>query len=90
MRRTAALAAREVAVDALFRQTGVIRAGTLAEMFDLAALLGSQPLPRGRRVGIITNAGGPAILAADARTRRGPASRPTLRTSGRVRPRPCG
>lgn len=63
---TAALAAREVAVDALFRLTGVIRADTLEEMFDLAAALGSQPLPRGRRVGIVTNAGGPAILCADA------------------------
>lgn len=63
---TAALAAKEVAVDALFRLTGVIRADTLEEMFDLAAALGSQPLPRGRRVGIVTNAGGPAILCADA------------------------
>jgi acetyl coenzyme A synthetase (ADP forming)-like protein len=63
---TAALAASDVAVDALFQQTGVIRAETLEEMFDLAALLGSQPLPRGRRVGIITNAGGPGILCADA------------------------
>ena len=63
---TAALAAREVAVDALFRQTGMIRAETLEEMFDLAALLGSQPLPAGRRLGILTNAGGPGILCADA------------------------
>jgi len=63
---TAALAASEVAVDALFRLTGVIRAETLEEMFDLAAGLGSQPLPRGRRVAIVTNAGGPAILCADA------------------------
>jgi acetyl coenzyme A synthetase (ADP forming)-like protein len=63
---TAALAASEVAVDALFRQTGVMRADTLEEMFDLAASLGSQPLPRGRRVAIITNAGGPAILCTDA------------------------
>src|SRR5712692_6092459 len=62
---TAALAAREVAVDALFHQTGVIRADTLEEMFDLAAALGSQPLPRGRRVAIVTNAGGPGILCAD-------------------------
>ena len=44
---TAALAASDVAVEALFRQTGVIRADTLAEMFDLAAALGSQPLPKG-------------------------------------------
>lgn len=62
---TAALAARDVAVEALFRQTGVIRAETLEEMFDLAAALGSQPLPQGRRVGIVTNAGGPGILCAD-------------------------
>jgi acetyl coenzyme A synthetase (ADP forming)-like protein len=63
---TAALAANEVAVEALFRQTGVIRADTLDEMFDIAAALGSQPLMKGRRVGVITNAGGPAILCADA------------------------
>ena len=63
---TAALAAKDVVVDALFRQTGVIRVDTLEEMFDLAAMLSSQPLPRGKRVGIITNAGGPGILCADA------------------------
>jgi acetate---CoA ligase (ADP-forming) len=62
---TAALAANDVAVEALFRQTGVIRANTLAEMFDLAATLGSQPLPKGGRVAIVTNAGGPGILCAD-------------------------
>jgi acetyl coenzyme A synthetase (ADP forming)-like protein len=62
---TAALASNEAAVDALFRQTGVIRAETLDEMFDIAATLGSQPLPRGRRVAVITNAGGPGILCAD-------------------------
>jgi acetyl coenzyme A synthetase (ADP forming)-like protein len=63
---TAALAAGDTAVEALFRQTGVIRAETLDEMFDLAAVLGNQPLPAGRRVGIVTNAGGPAILCTDA------------------------
>ncbi len=63
---TAAMASNEVAVEALFQQTGVIRAETLEEMFDLAAVLGNQPLPRGDRVGIITNAGGPAILCTDA------------------------
>ncbi len=63
---TAALAAADVAVDALFRQTGVIRADTIDEMFDLAACLVAQPLPPGRRVAIVTNAGGPGILAADA------------------------
>jgi acetyl coenzyme A synthetase (ADP forming)-like protein len=63
---TAALAASDVAVDALFHQSGVIRADTLDEMFDIAAFLDMQPLPRGRRVAIVTNAGGPGILAADA------------------------
>ena len=63
---TAALAASDVAIDALFHQTGVIRAATLEEMFDLAAALDRLPLPGGKRVGIITNAGGPAILCADA------------------------
>jgi acetyl coenzyme A synthetase (ADP forming)-like protein len=62
---TAALATSDTAVAALFRQTGVIRAETLEEMFDLALVLGSQPLPRGRRMAIVTNAGGPGILCAD-------------------------
>ena len=63
---TAALAASDVAVDALFRQTGVVRADTIDEMFDIAACLDTQALPAGRKVTIVTNAGGPAILAADA------------------------
>jgi acetyl coenzyme A synthetase (ADP forming)-like protein len=63
---TAALAAGDVAVEALFRQAGVVRTDTLEELFDVATLLASQPLPRGRRVGILTNGGGPGILAADA------------------------
>jgi len=63
---TAALAANDVAVDALFRQTGVIRADTLDEMFDIASVLDNQPLIKGRRVAIITNAGGPGILCTDA------------------------
>jgi acetyl coenzyme A synthetase (ADP forming)-like protein len=62
---TAALAASDTAVEALFRQTGVLRAETLEEMFDLALALGSQPLPRGRRAAVVTNAGGPGILCAD-------------------------
>jgi acetyl coenzyme A synthetase (ADP forming)-like protein len=63
---TGALAASDAIVDALFRQSGVIRTETLEELFDVAALLAHQPLPAGRRVGILTNAGGPGILAADA------------------------
>ncbi len=63
---TAAMAASDIAVEALFNQTGVIRAQSLEEMFDLAAMLGNQPLPKGRRVGVITNAGGPGILCTDS------------------------
>jgi acetyl coenzyme A synthetase (ADP forming)-like protein len=63
---TAALAASEAGVEALFHTTGVIRAESLEEMFDLARTLINQPLPHGRRVAIITNAGGPGILCADA------------------------
>jgi len=62
----ALLGASDVTVDALFRQAGVIRADTLGELFDVAALLARQPLPAGRSVAILTNAGGPGILAADA------------------------
>ncbi|HSL24551.1 MAG TPA: GNAT family N-acetyltransferase [Vicinamibacterales bacterium] len=63
---TGALATSDAVVDALCRQAGVIRTTTLDEMFDVAALLANQPLPRGRRVAILSNAGGPGILAADA------------------------
>ena len=63
---TAALAGSEAAVDALFRQAGVIRAGSLEELIDVAALLSSQPAPKGPRVAVLTNAGGLGILCADA------------------------
>jgi len=63
---TGALATLDVASDALFKQAGVLRVDTLEQLFDVANLLAHQPLPRGRRVGILTNAGGPGILAADA------------------------
>jgi len=63
---TAAMAARETAVEALVHQAGVIRAGTLEEMFDVAAVLSAQPVPAGRRVAVLTNVGGPGILVADA------------------------
>ena len=62
---TGALAASDAIVEALFRQAGIIRTDTLEELFDVAALLANQPLPRGRRVAVLTNAGGPGILAAD-------------------------
>jgi acetyl coenzyme A synthetase (ADP forming)-like protein len=63
---TAALASSDAAVDALFRQSGVLRVRTLEELIDVAALLSNQPLPAGRRVAVVTNAGGLGILCADA------------------------
>ena len=67
----ALVAASDVTVDALFRQVGVVRTETLAELLDAAALFATQPLPAGPRVGIVTNAGGPAILCTDACEARG-------------------
>lgn len=63
---TAALATNETAVDALFTQCGVIRAQTLNEFLALATGLSAQPLPRGQRIGILTNSGGPGVLCADS------------------------
>jgi acetate---CoA ligase (ADP-forming) len=63
---TAALAGSEAAVDALFHEAGVLRVDTLEELLDVTSLLSTQPLPRGRRVAVLTNAGGLGILCADA------------------------
>jgi acetyl coenzyme A synthetase (ADP forming)-like protein len=63
---TAALAGSEAAVDALFDQAGVLRVDTLEDLLDVTGLLAGQPLPRGRSVGVLTNAGGLGILCADA------------------------
>ncbi len=63
---TGSIAGADAAVDALCRQSGVIRTDTMEEMFDVAMLMASQPIPRGPRVGLVTNAGGPGIMASDA------------------------
>lgn len=63
---TGALAGLDVGVDALFEQTGVMRVDTVEELFDVAAALSTQPVPKGNRVCVVTNAGGPGILATDA------------------------
>ena len=63
---TAALAGSDAAVEALFHSAGVLRARNLEELVDVATLLSRQPLPRGRRVAVLTNAGGLGILCADA------------------------
>jgi acetyltransferase len=63
---TGSLAGADIAYGAAFRRSGVIRADTFEAMFDYATAFAMQPLPRGPRVAIITNAGGPGIMAADA------------------------
>lgn len=63
---TGALAASDDAVDALLTQAGVLRAGTIEELFDMAMAFGVHTLPRSRRTAVVSNAGGPGILAADA------------------------
>ena len=63
---TAALATDDILTDTLFRQAGIIRVDTLAQMFDVTRVLVHQPVPAGRRVAIVGNSGGPGILAADA------------------------
>jgi acetyl coenzyme A synthetase (ADP forming)-like protein len=68
---TGALAGLDVAVDALLGQAGVLRTDTIEELFDVAILLANQPVPAGNRVAILTNAGGPGIMASDACESRG-------------------
>ncbi len=63
---TGALAGSDVATDALLMQCGVLRADSIEDMFDMAQGLVAQPLPAGRRVAVLTDAGGPAIMATDA------------------------
>ncbi len=63
---TGAIAGRDAAYAAAFRKTGVLRAETTEEVFDWARALAWCPLPRGNRVAVLTNAGGPGAIAADA------------------------
>ena len=63
---TGALAASDTSVDALMRQAGVLRARSVEELFDMAMALSVLKPPRGRRTAILTNSGGPGVLAADA------------------------
>jgi acetyl coenzyme A synthetase (ADP forming)-like protein len=63
---TGALAASDAAVDAMLAQAGALRAGSVEELFDIAMAFTGRALPRSRRTAVVTNAGGPGILAADA------------------------
>jgi acetyl coenzyme A synthetase (ADP forming)-like protein len=68
---TGALAGSDAAYDALFAQCGVLRVESLEELFDYALAFANQPLPRGNRVAIVTNAGGLGIMTVDAAVRYG-------------------
>jgi acetyltransferase len=63
---TGALTGQDDVLDAAFRRCGVLRVDTIAELFYLAEALDKQPRPKGPRLAIVTNAGGPAVLATDA------------------------
>jgi len=68
---TGALAASDVVCNAVFEQAGIIRSTSIEDMFNSAQLLAYQPLPKGRRIAIVTNAGGPGVMATDAAIERG-------------------
>lgn len=68
---TGTLAGSERAYEAAFKQAGVLRAGSIGELFDMAVAFARQPLPKGNRIAIVTNAGGPGIMATDAMERLG-------------------
>jgi acetyltransferase len=68
---TGALAGSDVAVETTFNQMGILRAHSLSELFNIAIALSSQPIPKGDSVGVVTNAGGPGVLTADAIETRG-------------------
>jgi acetyl coenzyme A synthetase (ADP forming)-like protein len=68
---TGSIVGREMATAALMEQCGVLRVGTIEEMFTLASAFARQPLPAGPRTAVVTNAGGPGILATDALVQQG-------------------
>lgn len=68
---TGSLAGSDAAYDALFDQTGMVRADSFSELFDLMRVFSQNPFPTGNRIAIVTNAGGPGVLTADAAVSNG-------------------
>jgi len=68
---TGSLAGEDTVCDAVFREAGVLRVESIDELFNAATLLAYQPLPAGDRLAIVTNAGGPGVMATDAAVRVG-------------------
>ncbi len=89
---TGAMAGEDALYDAAFRRAGVLRVNSIGELFDCAELLAKQPRPEGPRLAVITNAGGPGVMAADALSEYGlepaPLSEETLAALNAVLP-PC-
>ncbi|MEW6742584.1 MAG: acetate--CoA ligase family protein [Planctomycetota bacterium] len=87
---TGSIVGTDIAADSLFEQCGVLRVGTIEDMFALASAFSTQPLPEGPRVGVVTNAGGPGILVTDACVHLGlkidPLSEETVKALRRVLP----
>lgn len=87
---TGAMAGEDAVYDAAFNRAGVVRVNTIDELFDCAELMAKQPRPRGPRLAIITNGGGPGVMATDALARHGlepaPLDRQTLEDLDRVLP----
>jgi acetyltransferase len=68
---TGSLAGSDLVYDAAFKRAGIVRVDEISDLFNAAEVLGMQPLPQGPRLAIITNAGGPGVMAADAILARG-------------------
>jgi acetyltransferase len=68
---TGALAGEDAAYDAAFKRAGIVRVDTIEELFDCAELMAKQPRPRGSRLAILTNGGGPGVMATDMLARYG-------------------
>jgi acetyltransferase len=91
---TGALASDDVITDAFMKQCGILRCETLQELLDSALAFTSQPLPAGKKVGVVTNAGGPGILVSDALEKYGlilaSLSENTISALGKILPPEAG
>jgi acetyltransferase len=68
---TGAMAGEDAVYDAAFKRAGIVRVNTIGELFDCAELMAKQPRPSGPRLAVVTNAGGPGVMAADALSQYG-------------------
>jgi acetyltransferase len=89
---TGSLTGSDEVLDAAFRRVGVLRVSSISDVFDMAEVLSKQPRPKGPRLAILTNAGGPGVLATDALIEKGgelaPISLETMTALNRILPSP--